>query len=228
MRTNQQRPSGYTSIALFLGVLLMVAVIGILLSSAMERGGWMFIGFIAGLIILAALSAWLTSFIVRQYVTWTETRVKSRDAQNNFTLNLLKAGYQPDGFGGFKPVEQITAPAPQAQLRSKVYDFNPNDIHTASVNYLLYSIALLGENGNRLASAPECAAATNLANYSARSWDRIVKHLSAAYDVVTQPGPIQNGGGVYVPESIGSVGKLYHHILLNSAVANIPENKRAR
>lgn len=203
--------------------ILALTLIAVLLSAAMQAGGWMFIGLIAGLVALAALVAWLIAFVNQQRVKWIDASTRAQESRNSFLFNMAKIGLQPDDNGGFKPIQQIAAPQ---TTRSKVYDFNPNDIHTASVNYILYSIALLGDTGNRLASAPECAAALNLENYSARSWERIVKHLSAAYDVVTQPGPIQNGGGVYVPESIGSVGRLYQYVLRNSAVAALPENKR--
>lgn len=222
MQTNQR--SGFNSIAAALVALAALILIAVLLSVAMEAGGWMLLALIVGFVIVAAQVAWLISFVVRQYVQWTDARVRAQETHNNFLLNMARVGLLPDGHGGFTPIQMPQIAAPKQQ--SKVYDFNPSDIHTASVNYILYSIALLGDTGNRLASAPECAAATNLVNYSARSWERIVKHLSAAYDVVTQPGPIQNGGGVYVPESIGSVGRLYHHVLLNSAVEALPENRR--
>lgn len=102
-------------------VILAIVLIAVLLSAAMQAGGWMFFGLIVGLVALAALTAWLVSFIVRLYVQWGEARNKSREAQNNFTLSLLRAGYLPDGRGGYKPIQQLPAPAPKPK------DIAPND-----------------------------------------------------------------------------------------------------
>lgn len=112
---NSNQPNITPRVIISMVATLAIIFIAVLLREAMGAGGWMFIGLIAGLVALAALSAWLVSFIVRLYVQWSEARNKSREAQNSFTLNCLKAGFLPDGYGGFKPIEtkQITAPKPK-------------------------------------------------------------------------------------------------------------------
>lgn len=217
MNSNQRGFSFNTFLAImFIAVIITAIVMAALVVNML----WSLIGgvFVVGLILIAL--AWIG---VNLFSRWTAARISARSLDYAHDEQMAKIGFLPAG-DRYRPIQlQIAAPV---QPRQKVYDFNPSDIHTASVNYLLYSINLLGENGNRLASAPECAAATNLENYSARSRDRIVKHLSNAYGVVTQPGPIENGGGTFVPEVYGTVGRLYHHVLLNSAVEALPEKKR--
>lgn len=218
MNSNQRNGFSFNT---FLAVMFIaVIILAIVMAALAVNMLWSLIGgvFVVGLIIIAL--AWIG---VNLFSRWTAARISARSLDYAHDEQMAKIGFLPAG-DRYRPiVAQIAAPA---QPRQKVFDFNPNDIHTASVNYLLYSINLLGENGNRLASAPECAAATNLENYSSRSRDRIIKHLAAAYGVVTQPGPIENGGGTFVPEAFGTVGRLYHHVMLNSAVESLPENKR--
>lgn len=222
MNTTQRDPILTLAIVMFIA-LALAAIVLVALGNGML---WQLIGGIAvfGAVVIAL------GFVIAKYIAipLINAKVSANSARYDFLQNMASKGLLPTD-GSFEPIHaQIAAPVQQGKINTalQIFDFNPNDIHTASVNYIMFSAALLGENGNRLASAPECRMATNLANYSDRSRDRIVKHLSAQYGVVTQPGPVDNGGGTFVPAEYGTVGKLYHHILLNSGVESLPEAKR--
>lgn len=212
-------------INVFLAAIFIALALAVIVLVALGNGMlWSLIGgvFVVGLIVIG-----LAAVGVKLFSIWGDTKVKIDSARYDFYQNMASKGLLPTD-GSFEPIRQIAAPQQQGKSNNalQIFDFNPNDIHTASVNYIMFSVALLGENGNRLASAPECRMATNIENYSDRSRDRIVKHLSAQYGIVTQPGPVDSGGGTFVPAEYGTVGKLYHHILLNSAVESLPEVKR--
>ena len=83
-----------------------------------------------------------------------------------------------------------------------------------------------GADQNRIASGPECASA-GVNGYTPRTWSKIVNdYLAPKYGVVTARGPVGNGGGTYVPETYGTVEKLYHHVMAGSAIDALPELKR--
>lgn len=216
-----------TRILPFLASLAVIASIALIVFAAIEAGA--LLALIFGVVLLGVVSIGLAKVGVDLFSRWSDAKVRANAARYDFLQNMASKGVLPND-GSFIAIHaQIAAPQIQ-QKQQKVFDFNPNDIHTAAVNYILFSRNLLGDSGNRLASAPECASA-GIENYSARSWERIVKHLCNCYGVVTQPGPVANGGGVYVPDEIGkvkigTVGNLYHHVVLNSAIEALPGVER--
>lgn len=225
MRTNQQRPSGYTSIALFLGVLLTVAVIGILLSSAMERGGWMFIGLVIGLVIVVGLIIGGIAFGMNQYERRFDKRLDAeKEYHRHIEAIIGKNVLLIDG--EYKPLHQIAAPTPQGKSAAQGIQFDSASLSASATNLLLFSINLLGEESKRIASNPECAEA-NIPGYNGRKWDMIIHdYLEPKYGVVAIPGQVKNGGGTYVPDDIGSIGALYKLVVRNSGVDTLPEGKR--
>lgn len=116
MQTNQR--SGFNSIAAALVALAALILIAVLLSVAMEAGGWMLLALIVGFVIVAALVVWLSSFVVRQRVLWIDAQVKAQDSRNNFLLNMARVGLLPDERGVFKPIHQpqIAAPVPKKEV----------------------------------------------------------------------------------------------------------------
>lgn len=105
---NRNASKTNTSIFAFIVSIVVILVIGVLLSSALEAGAWTFIALVIGFVVIAALIAWFASFIVRQYVQVTDTRVKAREIDNNYKLAMAKAGFLPPGFERASP--QIHAP----------------------------------------------------------------------------------------------------------------------
>lgn len=205
---------------------LTIGLIAIIVALAIGADQlWSLIG---GVFVLCVFGVALAAIGVVLYGRMSASRAEREKLLYNHAEEMAKHGLMINDrrtlvYAPMPREPQISAPA---QQRTKVFDFNTSDLQAGAVNYILFSRNLLGETGNRLASAPECAGAGNIENYSARSWERIVAHLSNAYGVVRQPGPIANGGGVYVPAEIGTVGNLYNKVLTNSAVDALPSVKR--
>lgn len=205
------------SIASFLSIFALTAIVSLAIGT--DRLG----DLVGGVFVIGVISGGWAAVGVALYSRMSASRATREALRYDFIYKMADKGALPND-GSFIPL-RAQLPAPQAKQGNvlQIFDFNPNDIHTASVNYIMFSAALLGDSGNRLASAPECRMATNIVNYSDRTRDRIVKHLSAQYGVSTQAGPVDNGGGTFVPAEFGTVGGIYHHIILNSAVEAIPE-----
>lgn len=225
MRTSQQRPNGFAGIGIFLGVLLLILAISALLSSAMERGGWTFIGLVVGLVVVAGLIISGIAFGMNQYERRFDKRLEAlkedhrhREVMADKHILLTDEGY--------KSLQQIAAPAPQGKSAAQGIQFDSASLSASTTNLLLFSIHLLGEDSKRIASNPECAAA-QIPGYNGRKWDAIIHdYLEPKYHVSAVPGPIANGGGVYVPDDIGSISALYKLVVRNSAVDALPEGKR--
>lgn len=148
---------------------------------------------------------------------------RHREAMAKYNVLFVGRNYEPLPVAEQAPA-QIEAPKP-ADDGSQI-QFNPNYLKTSAANLLLYSIRLLGEESNRIASGPECAKG-NIRGYNARTWSKMIhEYLEPQYGVVSSPGSTQNGGGVYVPDSIGNIGNLYHIVVGDTAVDSLPENKR--
>jgi hypothetical protein len=128
------------------------------------------------------------------------------------------------------PVQNVPQLAP-----AKGIQFDSASMEANAINLLLYSCQLLGRDSKRIASNPECAAA-NIPGYNGRKWDAIVnKYLKLSYDIATVTGPIDNGGGAFVPPEIGTVGAFYDKLtlkkngqILDDAVTALPEVARNR
>lgn len=211
--------------------ILAITLIAVLLSAAMQAGGWMFIGLIVGLVALASLTAWLVSFVVKQYVTWTDTRTKAQEAHNAFTLNCLKVGYLPDGRGGFKPIQQLPAPAPK-----------PKDIAPADPRkQLLIELCLLtiradgyGPTSHRLMTADdaqEVSKARGGAFADRNAWEKASGYAKDNYLVYEKRGGKEQGmmidhqrvGGDTIADLISV---LMRNPILDSAVNALPGIER--
>lgn len=183
---------------------------------------------LAGAAVLLGIVSVFAAFVVRLYVRWSEARLKAIGTQNQHVEAMAKLGYLPSD-NRFRPIQaQIAAPAqhPAANPGSQII-FNANALRESSVNLLLFSMRLLGEDSKRIASSPECAAA-NITGYSARTWDKMINgYLRKRYpDIAAIQGPVSNGGGVYVPDSIGTIKALYDRVMLDSAIDALPGSER--
>jgi hypothetical protein len=157
---------------------------------------------------------------------------------NRHVEEAMRLGHNPRGYVSI--AHQIAAPvqaAPVAQLADprRGVHFSSNNIAVDAVNLLLFSVNLLGRDGNRIASNPECAQA-NLIGYNGKKWNAIIHEYlekRLGLEIATQTGPVENGGGVFVPTSIGTVGNLYDMLVRNElkdrqddAVNALPEVTR--
>lgn len=175
-------------------------------------------GFFAVGVILVALSA----VGVTLYTRMSASRAKREKLRYDFLQAMAAKGALPND-GSFIPLHaQIAVPqAPQAQSISQII-FNPNALRESAVNLLLFSMRQCGPDQNRIASGPECANA-GVNGYTPRTWSKIVnEYLMPRYGVATQRGAIDNGGGTFVPAEIGTVEALYHKVLMDSAVDDLP------
>lgn len=179
---------------------------------------------IAGVIVLGLIAIGLATIGVKLFSRYTDAVLKRKSLEYEHVQNMAKLGYLPTG-GKYLPMRaEIAAPkSSNADRPGSQIQFNANDLRTSSVDLLLFSRRLLGDESNRIASGPECAMA-GITGYSGRTWDKMIhEYLEPRYGVAAVRGPIENGGGVYVPSEIGTVKQLYDMIVRNSAVEALPE-----
>lgn len=219
----EQRDYTYPLIGIiFAGVIMLGIVLYAIQTKAL---GDLVVGFgVVGLLVVA-----LSIVGVVLFKFFGQTKLSLDKERNRHIEAMVQKGLVPNGHRylpsptfQLKPDEpqQISAPRPPA---SQII-FNPNALRESAVNLLLFSMRQCGADQNRIASGPECAAA-GINGYSGRTWSLIVHdYLEKNWDVVTVPGAVANGGGTYVQN--GTVGELYHKVMLNSAVDQLPENKR--
>jgi hypothetical protein len=164
---------------------------------------------------LALIGAWLFRILAPR-------KLEIDMERNRHVETMVSKGYIPTVRGiVYTPIQkQVIASEPVKQIAapSQGIHFTDSSLYTSVVNYLLFSIQLLGEDSKRLASNPECAGA-NIPGYNGRKWNSIIHdYLEPRYSVVSIPGPVDNGGGVYVPENIGTAKKLYDKVTINDAL----------
>lgn len=215
----------------------LIAVFG-LLAFAMSISGWMLFGLVVCLGLVGALILVFQWGYTTTRLMWQKEQNRHVEAYSKTKLDMLKAGYNPDDY---TPItRQIAAPVePVAQIAepAKGVHFTSASVEGDAANLLLFTINLLGRNGNRIASNPECAAA-NMPGYNARKWDAVInKYLKGqlGIEIATQAGPVANGGGAFVPPEIGTVGALYDRLVygskqreLDDAVMSLQEAPRSR
>jgi hypothetical protein len=213
-----------------------------LFATAMEAGVGMMILLVICAGVLGAIGLVVFRGMTQTVLGIMSKRLDSRaedyrheEAADKIRLEVLKAGYHPDDFS---PLRQIAAPVQQQiAAPAKGIHFTSASVEGDAINLLLFSVNALGRDSNRIASNVECAGA-NLLGYNARKWDIIInKYLrqQLGIEIATQPGPVSNGGGAYVPEEIGTIGALYDMLVngnkrreLEAAVMAIPESPRPR
>lgn len=223
--TNQR--NGFNGFAIAIGTVVAIGLIALLLSAAMQVSGWMFIGLIVGLVALAALVAWLVSFIVRQYVTCTETHMKAQETRNNFTLNLLKIGYLPDGRGGYKPIQQLPAPTPKTK---EVAPADPRKQLLIELCLMTIRSTTYGPTSKRLMTADdaqEISKARGGAFADRTAWEKASRYAQDNYLVYEKRGGKEQGmmvdqqraGGETVADLISV---LMRNPILDGAVNALP------
>lgn len=205
-----------TSKAPFISIVAVFAALVLfgLFALTLQQGIGIFIVFVLVIIALAFIGVWLYRMASAAWIKVAAMRLEARRADHDYEIKRAELAYK---------YQQQALPAPtRAASAADQIDMNALDLHSGAINFIMFSRKLLGDGGNRLASAPECAGA-GIMNYSARNRDLIVKYLAQHYGVVAIPGPIDNGGGTYVPENIGTIGALYQMVLTNSAVRALPK-----
>jgi len=221
-----------TSRAPLLFVLIMVISIAVisLFAVAIQAGWEMMVLLVLCALALSTIALWFSRGVTATGLAIADKRLSANAEQHRHIEAVLKLGHNPKDY---TPIErQITTPvqtAPQLPP-AKGIQFDSADMNSNAINLLLYSCQLLGRDSKRIASNPECAAA-NIPGYNGRKWDAIInKHLKLSYDIATVPGPVDNGGGAFVPPEIGTVGAMYdrlvyvqHNEKLNDAVNALPE-----
>jgi hypothetical protein len=224
-----------------LSALGLMIVVMVLFATAMEAGVGMMILLVACVVALCLIGRWFASGVGETVEVVMDKRLASQAEQNRHDeavdktrLEMLKVGYHPDDFS---PLIKIAAPVQQQiAAPAKGIHFTSASVEGDAINLLLFSVNALGRDSNRIASNVECAGA-NLLGYNARKWDIIInKYLrqQLGIEIATQPGPVSNGGGAYVPEDIGTIGALYDMLVngnkrreLEAAVMAIPESPRS-
>lgn len=224
---NSSQRNSFNGVAIAIGTLASIGLVAILLSAAMQVSGWMFIGLIIGLVALAALVAWLVSFIVRQYVTWTETHMKAQETRNNFTLNLLKIGYLPDGRGGYKPIQQLPAPAPKTK---EVAPTDPRKQLLIELCLMTIRAAAYGPTSRRLMTADdaqEISKSRGGAFADRTAWERASRYAQECHLVYEKRGGKEQGMMVDQQRAEGDtvadlISVLMRNPICDSAVNALP------
>jgi len=204
---------------------------------AMTAGVGMMILLVLCVAALSVIALWFSRGVTATGLAIADKRLAANAEQHRHVEAVIKLGYSPHDYA---PVERQLATtaqgAPMAQLPSaKGIQFDSASMEANAINLLLYSCQLLGRESKRIASNPECAAA-NIPGYNGRKWDAIInKHLKLTYEIATVPGPVDNGGGAFVPPEIGTVGAFYDTLVyknskqtLDGAVNALPDTGRGR
>lgn len=182
---------------------------------------------IFGIVVVGLLIIGLSAIGVNLFSRYTDAVLKRKALEYDHDERVIKLGYLPIG-KNYEPTKPLalTPPAPARSQTAKSIQFDSADLRSSVTNLLLFSMNLLGEDSNRIASNPECASA-NIQGYNSPKWDKMInEYLKPKYGIVTVPGPVANGGGAYVPAEIGTVGQLYHMVLTNSPVEALPADER--
>jgi hypothetical protein len=199
---------------IILAIFSLIVVFG-LFAVAMQAG----VGMMILLVICAGVLGGIALFVFRG-ITATglaiaDKRLQSRAEDYRHTEAVLKLGHMPETY---EPIQrqQIAAPV-QQQLAApaKGIHFSSASADANAVNLLLYSINLLGQDCNRIASVPECAAA-NMPGFNSKKWSAVIHEYfqdKLGVEIATVKGPVENGGGAFVPESIGTIGELYSMVV---------------
>lgn len=225
MNNTQPRPLNYTFIFLSLiiggsiAVVLISAIAGEQLGDVVSAIAVVGMIFVALGIIVAAIMKLAADPIAKI----GNIKLEHQREANRHDERYLEKGYIRNGSGYILMTPQIMPPVDKPANPGSQIIFNPNALRESSVNLLLFSMRLLGEDSNRIASGPECAAA-NITGYTGRTWDKMINgYLKQRFpDIATIQGPIQNGGGVYIPESVGTVKNMYQLLMRDSAVDALP------
>lgn len=187
---------------------------------------------IGGLLVAGLIVVSLAAIGVALFRVAAPHMLKSNAERNRHTETMVKAGYLPQYRNvRYEPIQTLqAAPQPEAPKQiappSSGIHFTDSELETNVVNLLLFSVQLLGEESNRIASGPECAQA-NIPGYNGRKWDKMMhEYLEPNYGIATVPGPVKNGGGAFVSEKIGTVGKLYHEIVFKKQMDGLPTTRR--
>lgn len=185
---------------------------------------------IFGVMLLGVISIVLARIGFNLFSQYTDAVLKRDALRFEHAERAMRQGFLPEGSGFliYKQIEdriQKSAPPALPDPKQGIH-FTDSNLETNVVNLLLYSVQLLGEDSNRIASGPECSAA-NIPGYNSRKWSNMVHdYLEPKYDVATVQGPVDKGGGTYVPDSIGSIGKLYHDIVYKSGLDALPTTRK--
>lgn len=233
MNTQPQRGNkpGFLSLAIFGIVVFAIIALGILLSEAMGRGGWTFIGLIVGIVVICGVGAWLVAFVTRQYVQWSDARTKSKESERNFIRAMAEAGFLPPN-SDWRPVKQITAP-PAAQPR----DEPPDPRKRLLIDLCLMTIRdpKYGPASRRLMTADDAQAAgkSHGGTFADRNnWDKASKYAQEKHFVFEKRGGTEQGlmvsvnqaGGETVSDLISALMK--HDEITDSAVNALPALNR--
>lgn len=202
-----------------------IGITGLVLIVFVAIGADMLPLLIGGVIVLGLISLGLFSVGVGLFSRFTDSVLKREALRFEHAERAMSKGFIPEG-RGFLTYRQIQTarPEPVKQIAEPVQGvhFTDSELETNVVNLLAFSVQLLGENSNRIASGPECAQA-NIPGYNGRKWDKMIhEYLEPKYSIATIPGPVKNGGGAYVPDSIGTIGKLYHDVLFRNSTNALP------
>lgn len=217
---------------LVIGVIIGSALTIVVLAAIAANSLWTLIG---GVIVIGVITIGLSWIGVNLFSRYTDAVLRRNEIDYRHAENTMKLGYVPENRRMiYTPIQQPTAiEAPKQVSPANQIILNPNALQTSAVNLLLFSCRLLGDNSNRIASGPECAAA-GVIGYSGRTWSLIIHdYLEKNYGVVTVTGKPDNGGGTYIPDNIGTCKKLYDLLVmrgkqetLDSAVDALPEYQR--
>ncbi len=106
------------SFLIFIGVIVSILAVGLIVLTAIDRGVWFFLALLGGIVMVAGVAAWLTSFVVKVRERLGEMTVKQAELNNNFELNMARQGLILAG-GRFVPrglAELPAAPQPAPLL----------------------------------------------------------------------------------------------------------------
>ena len=218
-----------TIIILFSVLVVFLIVVGAIGYNALGQ----LLGALGIIAIMAVALALIFTWLIR-IMAPHKLALDKENHDNDQTI--LRLGFMPKDKRGnekytrIKPLDWPPAPEPVKQIAapSQGIHFSDSDLFTNAVNYVLFSVQLLGPNSPRLASGPECAQA-NIPGYNANKWSKIIHdYLEPNFEVVALPGPPDRGGGVYVPESIGTAQELHNRLVYNNALNAIPLSRKDR
>lgn len=197
--TTNSKP-GFTSIALAVIALIAILVIGVLIASAIEQGGWVLLILLLGIVLVCGVVAWLISFVVHQRVLWVEASTKKQQVDNALTLSMAEKGFLMQG-SKYQPVKQIGAPSSAAPRAENVTD--PR--HRLLVDLCLLTIRAdgYGPTSRRLMTADDAQARGG--QFADRgNWEKASKYGQEKYLVYEKRGGREREQGMMV--SAGRAG----------------------
>lgn len=226
MRQGTRRP-GFISLAISGGAIAGIIAIGILLLSAMDKGGWTFAGAIMGLVVIVGLIIGGITFGMNLFERRSDKRLEETKEHHRHIEATLKLGIMPPDEYGYTPFQPQQIAAPRQESK-------PDDPR----RQLLIDLCLMtiradgyGPTSKRLMTADDAQATSKArgGQFADRNnWDKASKFGQETHFLWTKIGGSEQGlridsgtaGGDTVADLISALMK--YNGIMDSAVNALP------